>query len=246
MEIHLRSDIARGQHLLFKGFDNGRSQNTSFNAGGLIYISLLNGNILSCDASFEKLTGYTQHELQQLEAKTLLRKVAKVHLRRLMAIYFPARAYAEKLSRQRCLDDHLFVATVQLEFANKSMHWVAIKVLEYAIVEGKVVGVCLQVSDIQRIVLNASFAAYFYNCRRMRMVKNFAVEIPRQQVKLSAKELCIFRLIKEGYREKEIAFKCNIAITTVKSHKQNVFRRLGVTSSIEALNLMQEYFEEEL
>ena len=50
----------------------------------------------------------------------------------------------------------------------------------------------------------------------------------------------IILLISEGFRHKEIADKLSLSHTTVKKHMQNIFQKLGVQSSIDALNKLQE------
>ena len=58
--------------------------------------------------------------------------------------------------------------------------------------------------------------------------------------KLTMREGEIILLISEGFRYKEIADKLSLCHTTVKKHMQNIFQKLGVQSSIDALNKLQE------
>jgi DNA-binding NarL/FixJ family response regulator len=58
--------------------------------------------------------------------------------------------------------------------------------------------------------------------------------------KLTMREGEIILLISEGFRHKEIADKLSLSHTTVKKHMQNIFQKLGVQSSIDALNKLQE------
>ena len=57
---------------------------------------------------------------------------------------------------------------------------------------------------------------------------------------LTMREGEIILLISEGFRHKEIADKLSLSHTTVKKHMQNIFQKLGVQSSIDALNKLQE------
>ena len=59
--------------------------------------------------------------------------------------------------------------------------------------------------------------------------------------KLTMREGEIILLISEGFRHKEIADKLSLSHTTVKKHMQNIFQKLGVQSSIDALNKLQEW-----
>lgn len=58
--------------------------------------------------------------------------------------------------------------------------------------------------------------------------------------KLTMREGEIILMISEGFRHKEIADKLSLSHTTVKKHMQNIFQKLGVQSSIDALNKLQE------
>jgi DNA-binding NarL/FixJ family response regulator len=58
--------------------------------------------------------------------------------------------------------------------------------------------------------------------------------------KLTMREGEIILMISEGFRHKEIADKLSLSHTTVKKHMQNIFQKLSVQSSIDALNKLQE------
>lgn len=58
--------------------------------------------------------------------------------------------------------------------------------------------------------------------------------------KLTMREGEIILMISEGFRHKEIADKLSLSHTTVKKHMHNIFQKLGVQSSIDALNKLQE------
>ena len=65
-----------------------------------------------------------------------------------------------------------------------------------------------------------------------RKIKNAA--------KFTERETAIIRLVREGYRNKEIADFLNISEQTVKSHLNRVFRKLDVSSRTELLAHTQE------
>jgi len=65
-----------------------------------------------------------------------------------------------------------------------------------------------------------------------RKIKNAA--------KFTERETAIVRLVREGYRNKEIADFLNISEQTVKSHLNRVFRKLDVSSRTELLAHTQE------
>lgn len=66
--------------------------------------------------------------------------------------------------------------------------------------------------------------------RRQKLKKNPLSELTIQERK-------IFALLKEGKSNKEIADDCSISVSTVKSHTNNVYSKLGVSSRKEVLDL---------
>jgi DNA-binding NarL/FixJ family response regulator len=57
---------------------------------------------------------------------------------------------------------------------------------------------------------------------------------------LTSREEEIILLISEGLRHKEIAERLFLSHATVKKHIYNLYQKLGVQSSIDALNKLQE------
>jgi DNA-binding NarL/FixJ family response regulator len=51
---------------------------------------------------------------------------------------------------------------------------------------------------------------------------------------LSDQQRAILRLISEGYSNREIASRVHLSENTVKSHIQEIFRKLGVRTRVEA------------
>ncbi|WP_372776471.1 helix-turn-helix transcriptional regulator [Mangrovibacterium sp.] len=56
---------------------------------------------------------------------------------------------------------------------------------------------------------------------------------PKLNSKLSERELQIMQLLYEGYPKKDVAAACAVSIETVRTHKRNAFRKLGVHSLAE-------------
>jgi two-component system, NarL family, invasion response regulator UvrY len=56
---------------------------------------------------------------------------------------------------------------------------------------------------------------------------------------LTAREMEVIRLVREGYTSKEISEQIDVALKTVETHKFNIYRKLGVNNTamlIEFLN----------
>lgn len=53
---------------------------------------------------------------------------------------------------------------------------------------------------------------------------------------LSTREQEVLNLLSEGFRNKEVADKLCISISTVKTHINNIYEKLHVTSRVEAMN----------
>ena len=57
-------------------------------------------------------------------------------------------------------------------------------------------------------------------------------------VKLTAREIEIARLSAKGLLSKEIAARFNISQRTVETHKNNLYRKLGINNSAELVSYM--------
>ena len=52
---------------------------------------------------------------------------------------------------------------------------------------------------------------------------------------LSSREQEILHLICAGLSNQEIALQCSISVSTVKTHLENIFRKIGVSSRTQAI-----------
>ena len=57
---------------------------------------------------------------------------------------------------------------------------------------------------------------------------------------LSARELDVLRLLDDGLSNQQIALKLNIANSTVKTHINNIYGKLGVQTRVQAINRARE------
>lgn len=75
---------------------------------------------------------------------------------------------------------------------------------------------------------------YEYN----RSLKTWFSKIP---VKLKNREKEILFLCAQGYKSERIASILHISLDTIKFHKRNIYERLGVTNTIEAISYCMKY-----
>lgn len=66
------------------------------------------------------------------------------------------------------------------------------------------------------------------------------VQMAIERYQITSREEEIIRLVSQGFRHKEISQRLFISQATVKRHLSNIFQKLGVQSSIDALNKLQE------
>ena len=64
-------------------------------------------------------------------------------------------------------------------------------------------------------------------------------KISSEETELSDREKEVLELLAAGFRNKEVAEKLFINLSTVKSHVYNIYQKLHVTSRVEALNKIQ-------
>jgi DNA-binding NarL/FixJ family response regulator len=72
---------------------------------------------------------------------------------------------------------------------------------------------------------------------RVRMASNGGLKQQAVVKRLSPRELQVLRLIATGLQTKEIAVKLNLSHETVKTHRKNVMKRLGVTNAAKLMTV---------
>ena len=68
----------------------------------------------------------------------------------------------------------------------------------------------------------------------MRLRSHEQAPTPERPMPLSDTQLEIVRLISSGLSNREIAARVHLSENTIKSHVQEVFRKLGVNNRVEA------------
>lgn len=64
------------------------------------------------------------------------------------------------------------------------------------------------------------------------------------QEKLSGREIDVIGLIMQGLSNKEIATRLFISYETVKTHRKNIFRKIGVSNSASLINYYNQAFKD--
>jgi DNA-binding NarL/FixJ family response regulator len=54
---------------------------------------------------------------------------------------------------------------------------------------------------------------------------------------LTKRELDVIQLLMKGFLNKEIAHSLQVSLSAVKKHNRNIYRKLGITNRIAAVNL---------
>ena len=72
-----------------------------------------------------------------------------------------------------------------------------------------------------------------------KLISSLPESLIIQDDKLSSREMEVLCLIAKGYRNKEVARKLFLSISTVKSHIHHIYEKLHVSSRIEAVNKMR-------
>ena len=96
------------------------------------------------------------------------------------------------------------------------------------------------VKDVERFSLKESIRAVFRGQAVLApQVAGHVIERSRRQSgsrrsALSASQVAILRLISRGHSNREIAAEVHLSENTVKTHIQEIFRKLGVRNRVEA------------
>ena len=63
--------------------------------------------------------------------------------------------------------------------------------------------------------------------------------LPPEDYQLSDREQEVLELVAQGLSSKEIADRLNISVRTVETHKNNIFRKLGINTTAELMELLR-------
>lgn len=72
-------------------------------------------------------------------------------------------------------------------------------------------------------------------CNEYKISANRITNPDNCSCKLSVKQLVVLKLLSRGLTDKAIAIETGLSFATVRYHKKNIFRNLGVSSSLEAV-----------
>jgi DNA-binding NarL/FixJ family response regulator len=97
-------------------------------------------------------------------------------------------------------------------------------------------GLMTALNEIERTGLFLTPKASEIVMREFLQAENDAREIGRPDMKPTARELEIIRLLSEGRANKEIAATLGITVRTVETHRANVMKKLGLHSLAELIH----------
>ena len=69
----------------------------------------------------------------------------------------------------------------------------------------------------------------------MDRTKKVISSCKKEQVKLNKKQLAVLQLLANGMTDKAVAAEMGLSFDTIKYHKKNIFRKLNVNCTIEAV-----------
>lgn len=85
-----------------------------------------------------------------------------------------------------------------------------------------------------------------YIVRKAGRQKKYYLDLQAEQQniyrveKLTVTELMVLQYMEKGFRNADISRKMNIKLPTVKSHIYNIYKKLGVTTRIQAVQKAKE------
>jgi DNA-binding CsgD family transcriptional regulator len=90
--------------------------------------------------------------------------------------------------------------------------------------------------SIKTVLLVFLSLLFFYLYRRLKIKKNNIQNDDKLETQLSIQEKRVLELLKEGKSNKEISQELHIEVSTVKSHLNKIYSRLGVKGRKELVN----------
>jgi DNA-binding NarL/FixJ family response regulator len=73
--------------------------------------------------------------------------------------------------------------------------------------------------------------------RRTSAPARRVADVPWQSLKLTSREVAIVELVLQGHSSESIGLRLGITTGTVKVHRRNVYRKLGISSQTQLLSV---------
>lgn len=187
----------------------------------------------------EQVVGCPREELHGQSIDTFYGLMTPKHRKRFSNIGPELSENIRKRVQDGSINDHILNIQNQIRYpdARGRNKWVLAQAFHYFISENERVGVAIQMTDISSMVIHSTFHINLYHKVSEKIVHSFS---DPESIHLTKREREIMEWLYQGKMEKEIAAICSISLKTVKNHKQNVFKKLGVSRTVEATHKLEE------
>ena len=223
------------QEILSKQIPELKKFNTGLGTSALNIFDIEENRFLYVDDHIEKVTGIPREAYFSKGPKYLLTKASLTHIPQLISTTFHQRRFLSGLQTDQ-LDN--FIVNREFAYANgAARRWVLHQTIKHLVnTKGLIFAAAVLQTRIDRVKLDNKFRYYIFDR------ENNVVTYPRPKdkemlpkEKLSEREREIVTLLAHGESNKEIAEKLHISFHTVRTHRKNIFKKLGCSNIIELL-----------
>ncbi len=209
----------------------------AFNLGQFAFlaIDIQSKKMFFKDNSLEEMTGYKRNYFKKGGLESLLSLLPWDHLMNVVKTVPIIDKKIEELNEKKKIELQINYKHQIIDKQGYKKN-VLTQVLKIVGDKKKDVGIILIIHDISHLIRSTQFNLTVYSKKDNQVIELFKNQDFKKL--LTGKERNIFELLREGYMEKEIADQLSISISTVKNHKQNVFKKLKVNRTIEALRVL--------
>jgi DNA-binding CsgD family transcriptional regulator len=234
----LSTERVNSDEVIDKVYKNKKEYNLSPFA--FIILDLKNKDLRFKDNSFERLTGYDNQYFHKNGLEKLLELLPWSNLMGVVKTLVEVRTKVKNAYESNDLDDILINYYHQIVDSKGGKKNVLTQISKLVNVDNQSPLIVLTCHDLSHLIRSTKLKLYVFSRKENRIVE--AIEPKEYRNVLTTKESEIFGLLRDGYMEKEIADELCISISTVKNHKQNVFKKLNVNRTIEALKALKDDF----
>ncbi|MFP2997869.1 helix-turn-helix transcriptional regulator [Spongiivirga sp. MCCC 1A20706] len=233
----IKQQIVSQQIPAFKSYANG------IGPCALTVFDIEEQRFLYVDDDIEKISGIPKEHYFNKGIKYLFSRLAYDNIPYLIKSTYHERQFLKKIPTESYAD-----LIVNREYAYRekgSKRWILQQIIRHLVNDdGSIFAIVTLQINIDHIKCDNKFRYYIYNRRLNEIVypkKKKRIPLDVTLNVLSAREREIVELISLGFSNQQIADKLFISYHTVRTHRKNIFKKLGCSSVLDLVRLINNH-----
>lgn len=214
--------------------------NTGLGTAALNVFDIEQNKFLYVDEQIEEVTGISRNAYLNRGPKYLLKKTYYPHIPQLIRTSLHQNRFFSKLPSSSI--ENFIVNREFAYYSNGQKRWVLHQTIKHLLNStGHIFAVAVLQTRIERVKLDAKFRYYIFDRERNQICYPKPKLNKNDSPGLTKRELQIIDLLKQGYSSKQISEMLHLSFHTVRTHRRNIFNKLGCSNIVDLINKLSLY-----